>query len=196
MLILASASAIRAKLLREAGVAFGVRPPSLDESAVKSTLHAQGVALEDFAGALAEAKALDVSGAVPGALVLGCDQTLLCDDRLFDKPRDLAEARENLLFLRGKTHQLICGAVLAQNGRPVWHHVTRATLHVRDFSEAFLEAYLKSEGSEILSSVGCYRLEGRGSQLFDAVDGDFFTVLGLPLIALLSALRERAIVPA
>jgi len=192
-LILASSSAVRARLLREAGVRFGVRPPDVDEAAVKSTLHAQGVGHGDFAAALAEAKALAVSALSPEALVLGCDQTLLCRGRLFDKPRDVAEARENLLFLRGKTHQLVCGAVLAQNGKPLWCHTARADLTMRDFSDRFLEDYLKSEGKQLLTSVGCYQLEGRGSQLFAAVAGDYFTILGLPLIALLAALREKGL---
>jgi len=192
-LILASASNMRARLLREAGVQFGVRPPDLDEDEEKSTLRQQGVPHEDFAAALAEAKALNVSAAIPQALVLGCDQTLLCADRLFDKPRDTAEARENLAFLRGKTHQLICGAVLAENGKPVWRHVERADLTMRAFSDAFLDAYIKNEGSLILSSVGCYQLEGRGAQLFETVKGDYFTVLGLPLIPLLAVLRERGL---
>ena len=192
-LILASASNMRARLLREAGVQFGVRPPDLDEDEEKSTLRQQGVPHKDFAAALAEAKALNVSAAIPQALVLGCDQTLLCADRLFDKPRDTAEARENLAFLRGKTHQLICGAVLAENGKPVWRHVERADLTMRAFSDAFLDAYIKNEGSLILSSVGCYQLEGRGAQLFETVKGDYFTVLGLPLIPLLAVLRERGL---
>jgi len=192
-LILASASNVRARLLREAGVQFGVRPPDLDEDEEKSTLRQQGVPHKDFAAALAEAKALNVSAAIPQALVLGCDQTLLCADRLFDKPRDTAEARENLAFLRGKTHQLICGAVLAENGKPVWRHVERADLTMRAFSDVFLDAYIKNEGSLILSSVGCYQLEGRGAQLFETVKGDYFTVLGLPLIPLLAVLRERGL---
>lgn len=192
-LILASASNVRARLLREAGVQFGVRPPDLNEDDAKSTLRQQGVPHEDFAGALAEAKALNVSAAIPQALVLGCDQTLLCGDRLFDKPRDATEARENLAFLRGKTHQLICGAVLAEAGKPVWHHVERADLTMRDFSDSFLDGYIKSEGTLILSSVGCYQLEGRGAQLFEAVKGDYFTVLGLPLIPLLAVLRDRGL---
>lgn len=193
-LILASASNVRARILREAGVRFGVRPPDLDETAEKSTLRAQGVTNDAMAGALAEAKALNVSAVSPQALVLGCDQTLLCEDRLFDKAKDLAEARRNLLFLRGKEHQLIGSLALAEKGKVVWRYTERAHLAMRDFSEAFLENYLKSEGKLILSSVGCYQLEGRGAQLFDSVKGDYFTVLGLSLIPLLAALRERGIV--
>ena len=194
MLVLASASAVRARLLREAGIRFGVRPAEIDEDAIKSTLHQQGLAVADFALALAEAKALNVSVLSPQALVLGCDQTLLCGSRLFDKPHDLAEARENLSYLRGQEHQLVCAAVLAKNGEVVWRHEERAHLTMRAFSDAFLDAYLKSEGAQILSSVGCYQLEGLGAQLFSAVTGDYFTVLGLPLIPLLGALRDHAVV--
>lgn len=192
--ILASSSAVRARLLRDAGVSFGVRPADLDEEAVKSTLRTQGVPAADFADALAEAKALNVSRVSPEALVLGCDQTLICGERLFDKPRDLAEARENLSFLRGKTHQLISALVLAKGEKIVWRHTERATLTMRAFSDGFLDDYIKSEGRQILTSVGCYQLEGRGSQLFDSVKGDYFTVLGLSLIPLLGALRDRGLV--
>lgn len=194
-LILASGSAVRAKLLREAGVVFDVRPAAVDEDAIKSTLHQQGLAISAFALALAKAKALSVSLEAPDALVLGCDQTLICGTRLFDKPKDGDEARENLLFLRGKAHQLVCASVLTQNGVAVWQHVESAHLTMRDFSNAFLDTYLKREGSQILSSVGCYQLEAFGAQLFSAVQGDYFTVLGLPLIPLLGALRDHGLVP-
>jgi septum formation protein len=185
---------VRARLLREAGVRFGVRPADVDEEVVKSTLHQQGLPVADFALALAEAKALNVSAVSPQALVLGCDQTLLCGTRLFDKPSDVVEARENLTFLRGKEHQLVTACVLAKDGKPVWRYVERAHLTMRAFSDDFLDRYLKSEGSQILSSVGCYQLEGLGAQLFSAVSGDYFTVLGLPLIPLLGALRDQGVV--
>lgn len=193
MLILASASSIRARLLREAGVRFGVRPPDIDENRIKGILHDKGLAADDFADALAEAKALNVSGASPHALVLGCDQVLMCEGRLFDKARDTAEAREILSFLRGRDHHLISACVLAENAKPVWRYTERATLHMRTFSDEFLESYLKDEGKLMLGSVGCYQLEGRGAQLFDRIAGDFFCVLGLPLLPLLAALRERGL---
>lgn len=191
MLILASASGVRARLLREAGLQFGVRPADIDENDVKADLRAKGIDNEHLAAALAEAKALNVSEASPQTLVLGCDQVLLCGARLFDKPRDVAEARENLVFLRGKSHRLISACALAQGGKIVWHHEECAALIMRNFSDAFLDAYLKSQGASVLSSVGCYQLEGRGAQLFQTVEGDFFSILGLPLIPLLGALRER-----
>lgn len=193
-LILASSSGIRARLLREAGVRFGVRPPDIDEADVKAGLRRRGFADEALAEALAEAKAVNVSKASPQALVLGCDQVLLCGSRSFDKARDTAEAQRTLAYLRGKDHHLVTAVVLAENGKPVWRHVARATLHMRDFSDAFLDSYLKDEGKLALGSVGCYQLEGRGSQLFDSMEGDFFAILGLPLLPLLAALRQYGII--
>lgn len=193
MLVLASASKVRARLLREAGVRFGVRPAEVDEDALKSTLHQQGLPVAAFALALAEAKVLNVSAVSPQALVLGCDQTLLCGDRVFDKAHDISEARENLSSLRGKEHQLVSACALAQKGAVVWRYEERAHLTMRPFSDEFLDSYL-SEDTQILSSVGCYQLEGLGAQLFSAVKGDYFTVLGLPLIPLLGVLREYGVV--
>ncbi len=194
MLILASASGVRARLLREAGVRFGVRPADVDESQLKKTFCESGTTSAGMAAALAEAKALNVSQASPHALVLGCDQALVCEGRLFDKSRDAGEAREMLAFLRGKDHQLISASALALGGKVVWRNQEMATLRMRNFSDAFLEAYLKAEGTIVLSSVGCYHLEGRGAQLFERIEGDFFSILGLPLIPLLGALREHGIV--
>lgn len=193
MLILASASGIRAKLLREAGLKFGVRPPDVDEGAIKESLRQRGVAADHVADALAEAKALNVSNASPHALVLGCDQILECEGRLFDKARDISEARQTLAFLRGREHHLISAAVLAEGGEPVWRAAERASLKMRSFSDDFLDNYLKAEGSLVLGSVGCYQLEGRGVQLFDSVAGDYFSILGLPLVPLLGALRDKGI---
>jgi septum formation protein len=196
MLILASSSGIRARLLREAGVRFGVRPPDVDEPAIKETLRRDGVAAEAFADALAEAKALNVSEASPQALVLGCDQVLICDGRVFDKSHDAAEARETLAFLRGRDHQLVTACVLAQGGKPVWRYRESATLRMRAFSDEFLDAYLKNEGKLVLGAVGCYQLEGRGAQLFESISGDFFCILGLPLLPLLAALRHHGLIEA
>jgi nucleoside triphosphate pyrophosphatase len=194
MLILASASGVRARLLREAGVRFGVRPADVDEALLKNRCRANGTSGADMAVALAEAKALNVSDASPQALVLGCDQVLVCEGRLFDKARDLAEARETLCLLRGRDHQLVSACVLAQAGKPVWRHAETATLRMRMFSDTFLDSYLRAQGMTVLSSVGCYHLENRGGQLFEKIDGDFFAILGLPLIPLLGALREHGII--
>lgn len=194
MLILASASGIRARLLREAGVRFGVRPADVDEARLKKELRHNGVSNAGMAAALAEQKALNVSQTSPQALVLGCDQVLMCEGRLFDKPRDIAEARETLGILRGKDHQLVSACALASGGKTVWQHEETATLRMRPFSDAFLDSYLKDQGVIVLSSVGCYHLENRGAQLFENVDGDFFAILGLPLIPLLGALRQHGII--
>jgi len=192
-LILASASAVRARLLRGAGVPFEVRPAAVDEDEVKAALLAEGEGPDAIADALAELKAVRVSQSRPDALVLGCDQVLSFEGRLIAKSADLEQARALLKALRGKTHMLLTAAVLAKGGTPIWRRLERATLTVRPFSDGFLEAYLRGEGAEALSCVGCYRLEGPGAQLFERLDGDYFSVLGLPLISLLAALRDHGI---
>lgn len=193
-MILASASGTRAKLLQDAGVPFEVVPAHVDEEALKQSLLAEKASHRDIADALAELKALRVAAAHPGALVLGADQVLSFDGTLISKCGSLADARELLLRLRGQTHELISAMVLAKNGAPVWRHVEKATLTMRDFSDAFLEDYLTAEGNALLSGVGCYRLESRGAQLFSRVTGDHSTILGLPLLPLLSALREQGVI--
>jgi septum formation protein len=190
-LILASTSKVRARLLEAAGVPFEACPSRLDEQAVKTALLAEGASPAAVAEALAEMKALRLSTNHPEVFVLGCDQVLAFAGRLIDKSESLAKARALLLSLRGKTHSLITAAVLAKGGMPVWRKRERADLHMRDFSEEFLDAYLEAEGDSILSAVGCYHLEGRGVQLFERVEGDYFAILGLPLLPLLAALREH-----
>jgi septum formation protein len=144
---------------------------------------------------LAELKAQRVARRHPGSLVIGADQVLECDGILFDKPSDLAAARSQLMALRGREHRLLSAVVLVRDGERVWHHVDRANLTVRDFSADFLDRYLRSAGDAALSSVGAYQLEGVGAQLFAAIDGDYFTILGLPLLPLLDILREQGILP-
>ena len=194
-LILASASGIRARLLREAGVRFGVRPADVDEDEAKRNFGSQTGVKQDLSDVLAALKAVSVSKACPQALVLGCDQVLSCEDRLFDKARDIDEARQTLMALRGKAHTLITSCVLARDGMVVWQHQERAILWMRAFSDEFLESYLKNEGRSILGSVGCFQYEGRGAQLFERVKGDYFAILGLPLLAVLTALREQGVLP-
>jgi septum formation protein len=191
--ILASGSAIRAQLLRAAGVAFSVVRPPLDEEALKNSLRDEGLAPRDQADALAEAKALSVSRIKPG-LVIGADQMLALGKEAFDKPGDRNAARESLRRLRGRTHHLISAVVLALDGVAIWRHIETPRLTMRDFSDVFLEDYLDQVGEAAFASVGAYQLEGLGVQLFNRVDGDYFSVLGLPLVQLLSILRQHGAV--
>lgn len=190
---LASQSAARAQLLGAAGVPFQTASAGVDEDALKAGLLAEGVGPRDIADALAEAKAVRASARRPG-LVIGADQTLDLDGRLFDKARTVAEARERLQLLRGKPHKLHSAVVVAREGEPIWREVSTATLSMRAFSDAFLEDYLRTQGSALLSSVGCYQLEGEGVQLFDGIDGDYFTILGLPMLGLLDFLRLHGVI--
>ena len=167
----------------------------VDEDAVKAAMLAEGAGPQDVAEALAEKKALAVSQG-RSDYVIGSDQTLELDGRLYDKVEGVEEARERLRELRGKTHQLHSGVVLAKDGAPVWREVVSARLTMRDFSDAFLETYLTEEGEAALGSVGCYRLEGPGAQLFSKIEGDYFAILGLPLMGLLEELRRRGELPA
>lgn len=193
-LILASASAARRAMLENAGVAFQVQVADVDEGAVKARFDAARAA--ELAQELAAAKALAVSERAPGAWVLGGDQTLAFDGALISKAPDLDAARARLSAMRGRSHQLHSGAALARDGRVLWSGVDTATMQVRDFSDGFLDAYLVAEGSALLACVGSYRLEGLGSQLFDRIDGDYFTVLGLPLWTVLDQLRRHGVIAA
>ena len=190
MIVLASKSTARRAVLEGAGVPFEAAVAGVDEDAVKARMLAEGATPRDVADALAEAKALRVSEGRPD-LVIGSDQTLELDGALYDKAETIEAARERLRRLRGRRHSLHSAVVLAQRGRPVWRELVSAQLTMRDFSNDFLEAYLAAEGRAALGSVGCYRLEGMGVQLFDAIEGDYFTILGLPLMGLLDELRRR-----
>lgn len=193
-LILASRSAARRAMLENAGVPFEVRVAGVDEDAIKAVsgdLDAAALAVR-----LAEAKALAVSRDDETAWVLGSDQTLAFDGGLVSKARSLDEARARLASMRGRSHQLHSGAALATKGQVVWSGVDTVEMRMRDFSDAFLDAYLEAEGEALLSCVGAYRLEGLGSQLFEAVEGDYFTVLGLPLWPVLAELRRAGVLAA
>jgi len=197
-LILASGSAIRAHLLRQAGVAFSVETAPVDEMEIKHSLKAEQVPVERVAETLAEAKASRVAARQAGSdhpqtMVIGADQMLEVDGTWLDKPADLAEARQQLLMLRGKSHRLISSVVLILGGTRIWHHTAQAYLQMRPFSDTFLDQYVAEAAPAILSSVGCYQLEGIGMQLFDRIDGDFFTILGLPLLPLLGQLRQHGL---
>lgn len=193
--ILASGSKARAQVLAGAGVTFETAIAGVDESAVKAGLLAQGNGPREVADALAELKAVRVSRKHPGALVIGADQTLDLDGQLFDKAETLAEARERLLHLRGKTHKLHSAVVVARDGEAIWREVPAARLTMRPFTDAFLDAFLERGGEGLLGSVGCYRLEDDGVQLFSRIDGDYFTILGLPLMGLLDLLRRYGALP-
>lgn len=193
-LVLASASTVRARLLRDAGVSFEIHPAGIDEGEVKASLLTKKLDAAAIADALAELKAVRVSSVYPEALVLGCDQTLAFEGRLIDKSADLIEARALLQQLRGKPHSLLTACVLAKGGVAVWRKLERCRLWMRLFSDAFLDEYFLAEGDKLLGSVGCYHLEGRGIQLFERVEGDYFSVLGLPLISLLAALRDHGMI--
>lgn len=189
-LILASTSTSRRSMLEAAGVAFTIIAPNVDEELMRDMLTGGGSDGATVAHALAEAKAIAVSERHRDALVLGADQILVCGDRIFSKALDEGEARATLLALRSEEHELISVAVIAQGGAVLWQRTDIARLTMRSFSDAFLDEYLAAELPEILGSVGCYRIEGRGAQLFSDVKGDQFSIRGLPLIAVLSALRD------
>ena len=193
-IILASTSESRRNVLTAAGVPFTAVPPRLDEDLIKNALLKDYTPPEKIAGALADAKALRVSQANPTALVLGGDQTLIFDGELISKCSDLAEARALLERLRGKQHRLVGAVTLASGNAVVWRHVETADLWMRHFSDAFLDHYLATEGTSILSAVGCYKLEGLGAQLFHRVKGDYFSILGLPLLPLLAELRRQGVI--
>jgi septum formation protein len=188
--ILASASPTRRKLLAAAGVEVRVEPALVDEEALKRTLNVDGQAGGDCALALAEAKARRVASGNKRALVVGADQILVCGKIWFNKPTDLADARAQLLALRGRTHELVSAVCVVREAARIWHTVVSAKLTMRQFSDGFLDSYLLSEEAAILGSVGGYCLEGRGIQLFSDIQGDYFTILGLPLLELVGFLRS------
>ncbi|RJF81469.1 septum formation protein Maf [Azospirillum cavernae] len=192
-LVLASGSRTRALMLEKAGLRPILDKPLVDEEEVKLAGKAEGVGADAVAEALAELKAQRVTRRHPGALVVGADQMLECEGVWFDKPSDRASARAQLLALRGKTHQLVSCAVIVRDGERLWHKTDRARLTMRNFSENFLDGYLDAVGDEVLHSVGAYQLEGLGAQLFQRVEGDFFTILGLPLLPLLGFLRVHGV---
>ncbi|MGD7069727.1 Maf family protein [Acetobacter sp. AAB5] len=191
-LLLASGSFSRRKMLEDVGLDFDVQVGNVNEDILKAAGKREGWKPEAVALGLAEAKALSVQQ--PDAFIIGADQMLSCDSVWYDKPKDLAQAREQLLALRGHTHILHTAVVLCRNGQVVWQHVDQPRLTMRLFSEAFLDAYLQTEGPACLASVGAYRLEGPGLQLFAYIEGDSFSIQGLPLLPLLEVLREMKVI--
>jgi len=190
-LILASSSAIRATLLRNAGVPVEVQPARVDESSLTASLQAEGATPHDIADALAEHKALRIAARNPSRLVLGCDQLLECDGTLYAKPESPAQAADQLRRLRGRTHRLHTAAVLFHDGQPIWRHVATPRLTMRAFSDAFLAGYLQRNWDSIRHCVGGYQIESEGIRLFSSIEGDLFAIQGLPLLPLLDILMTR-----
>ena len=192
--VLASQSVARAALLRNAGVRFSIQVADVDEYELKRSLRADKGNARVVAESLAELKASRVSSQHEGALVIGADQVLDCDGVWFDKPPDLTAARHDLMALRGRAHVLVTAVCVARNGAPIWRFSDRARLVMRAFSDAFLDAYLMDTGPGALGCVGAYQLEGLGMQLFAEIDGDHFSIIGLPLLPLLTFLRSQGAV--
>jgi septum formation protein len=193
-LILASSSKSRAAVLSQAGIEFIQQPSSIDEAPVKAAMAASRATAAQCAIRLAEMKARGVSINYSDAYVIGCDQMLDCQGQWFDKPVNIAAARAQLQSLRGKTHTLFNAMVVVRAGQTIWDYTNQADLEMRAFSDVFLDEYLAKVGEDVLWSVGGYQLEGAGAQLFSSIQGDFFSILGLPLLPLLGFLREHGLI--
>ena len=195
-LLLASTSAIRRHVLTEAGIGVTALAARVDEEAIRQALLAEGASPQDVADTLAESKARKIADKHPQDLVLGCDQVLDFDRKIITKAESLDQVRAQLLMLRGKTHRLLSAAVLYDQGRPIWRHVATARLTMRDFSDSYLDGYLARNWPDVSDSVGGYKLEREGSRLFATIEGDFFTILGLPLLPLMAYLGLRGFIDA
>lgn len=194
-LILASASAIRQDLLRKANVSFETNVARIDEQSIKEALIAEGAYPRDIADALAEGKARKISQKMPGTMVIGCDQVLSFKGKLLSKAKTIEEAAEHLAALNGERHKLLSAAVIYEDGEPVWRHVGEVRLQMKQNSPAYLDNYLQRNWGSVQYCVGAYKLEEEGARLFSRIDGDYFNVLGLPLLELLSYLGQREVIP-
>ena len=193
-IVLASGSGIRAQLLRNAGVPFSIEVARVDEEPLKSALLADGAKPRDIADALAEAKARCISTRHPGVLVIGCDQLLEFEARLMSKPESPDMALTQLRNLRGRRHRLLSAAVVCRDGQPLWRHVGEVRLHMRAVTDGYLEGYVVRNWDSIRHAVGAYKLEEEGVRLFSAVEGDYFHVLGMPLLELLGFLMQQRVI--
>lgn len=193
-LVLASQSIHRKNLMENAGLEFKCQPADIDERTIELAIKGTGATPKELALILASAKALDVSQKIPDAYVIGSDQTLSLNDELFHKPEDMEAARRTLLKLSGQTHTLNSGVSIAKNGETIWQHVSIAELTMRELSPEFIGRHLSDAGESVLTSVGAYQLEKQGVQLFEKIEGDFFTIVGLPMLPLLAQLRELNVI--
>lgn len=193
-LVLASQSIHRKNLMENAGLEFKCQPAVIDERTIELAIKDTGATPKELALILASAKALDVSQKIPDAYVIGSDQTLSLNDELFHKPEDMEAARRTLLKLSGQTHTLNSGVSIAKNGETIWQHVSIAELTMRELSPEFIGRHLSEAGESVLTSVGAYQLEKQGVQLFEKIEGDFFTIVGLPMLPLLAQLRELNVI--
>lgn len=193
-IILASASSARRQMLAQAGITFKTRVARIDEESVKSSLMAEKALPKDIADTLAEMKAARVASQNPGAVVIGSDQVLDLDGLVLSKPVNLAQARAQLVQLRNRQHKLISAAVIYQNNIPIWRHAGETTLWMRDFSDLYLDQYLERTGAELFQTVGGYKLESEGVRLFSRIQGDYFNVLGMPLVEILNYLSASGII--
>lgn len=196
MLVLASSSPFRRALMENAGLSFTAQPADIDERQIEAALEKDAASPRQVALVLAKAKAMDVSAKHRNTLVVGSDQTMALDDRVFHKPKDRNEARENLKVLSGRTHVLHSAIVLVRNDEVVWEHVAEARLTMRELSDRFIDLYLDRVGDAVKKSVGGYQLEGHGIQLFSEIEGDYFTIIGLPMLPLLQKLRDLGLIDA
>jgi septum formation protein len=195
-LILASQSPFRRMLMSNAGLTFDTVRADIDERRIEADIAGSDPSPAEVATLLAEAKALAVSRTRPGALVIGSDQTLSLEGRVFHKPVDMTDAKAHLTAMSGRSHALNSGVAIVQDGHTLWRHVSTAHLTMRVLSEDFIDRHLERVGEKVLSSVGAYQLEGEGIQLFETIDGDYFTILGLPMLPLLARLRELDVIDA